>query len=897
MKYKSIFLLLLFGSLTVSYGYGQAPANDEYTGAVTLTPNPDYNCTNMVAATTDGATQSPQTACHIGRNDDDVWFKFTATRGSHIVSLSDITLVRGDGTHRHIEVFKSSNGAPGDRIACTDYFDTEVLLSGLSAGENYFVRVYAYYDYNGVTARINFNICILSPPNPPANDEYTGAVTLTPNPDYNCTNAVAATTDGATQSPQAACHIGRNDDDVWFKFIATKGSHIVSLSNITLVRGGGIERHIEVFKSNSGVPGDRIACTTYSDWEVLLSGLTAGEDYFVRVYAYHDGSGIVARINFNICILTPPSPPANDEYTGAVTLTPNPDYNCTNIVAATTDGATQSLQAVCQPGRNDDDVWFKFTATRVSHIVRLSDITLVRGGGTHRYIEVFKSNSGAPGDRIACTGNADTEALLSGLNAGENYFVRVYAHHDGSGIMARINFSICILSPVDPPSNNEYANATELTVNPANDCTATTPGTTDGATKSTHDACHADNNDDVWFTFTATQASHTLRLSNITQAYGTSAARYMEVFTNVGNIPTARIFCSDNSFTETTLTGLVSGNSYYVRVYTYDILHRINFNLCILTPPIPANDECIAAVDISDGSQVSGTTNGATESLPAGTCASGIAYDVWYKVTPTSTGALTVTANTTDFNLVLEAFTGSCESLTSIACKNDADGSESLTIANAVEGTAYYFRVYNGSLAAARTTAETGSFTIQVSGTALPVTLASFKASLSESNAVRLDWATTEEAGASHFDIEHSLTGREWNKIGAMKAAGKHTDLKSYTYIHTNPSLSVNYYRLKSVDLDGSFAHSAIESINLSGRTKDLFVYPNPAGEYLSLEIGDQRSISSMQLFNIAGNEVVLKLDKAGRLLDVRHLPAGSYLLRVSRTDSSVQTFRIVIGR
>ncbi len=912
MKYKFIVLSFLVLSLTGFRGFGQAPANDDYTGAVALTVNPGYTANNVASGTTVGATQSAQPGCNSNAHDDDVWYKFTATKASHIIRLSNVTTASGWYNERTIEAFTNVSDAPGEQIHCSssNLSISEGLLTGLTVGHTYFVRIYAYYTWSGLPDRINFNISILTPPNPPANDEQAGAAPLTINTAYDPTHFTPGTTDGATRSSTvAACNAG-NDDDVWYKFTAARPSHIVRLSSISQAYGANRSNYIEVFTSVDGQPGERILCSSNGNTamhEGLLTGLTVNETYFVRVYAEYAFGGVADRINFNISVLTPPNSPANDGPAGATELTVNQDYACQNAIAGTTDGATRSgAVAACNAG-NDDDVWYKFTAARPSHIVRLSSISQAYGTNRNNYIEVFTSVDGQPGERILCSSNGNTathEGLLTGLTVNETYFVRVYAQYAFDGMADRINFNICIISPVYPPDNDEYTDAEMLAVNENNTCTNSATGTTDGATQSEQSACNTnENDDDVWYSFEATNAAHSIHLSNVSLAYGDTPAYTIEVLREEEGAPGGLIVCESSQAQshEVYLAGLTVGNTYFVRIYANyafsGVANRINFNLCILTPPVPANNECTAAVDISNGNQVPGTTNGATESLPAGTCGSGYAYDVWYKVTPASSGALTVTAYTDDFNLVLEAFTGSCESLASIACKNDADGSESLTIADAVEGTTYYFRVYNNTPAAARVAAETGNFTIQVSGTALPVTLASFKASLSENNSVRLDWATTVEANASHFDIEHSLTGREWNKIGEMKAVGEHTGLKSYTYIHTNPSLSVNYYRLKSVDLDGTFAYSAIESIRLSGQVKQLVAYPNPVSDRLYLKAATSGRIPAAKLYNAAGREVKAPLDAATQSLDVRHLPAGVYLLKVDGTDGVSETFRVVISR
>ncbi len=766
---------------------------------------------------------------------------------------------------------------------------------------------------------------------PPANDDYTSAVELTANPAYTCYNPVSGTTVGATRSPQIAFYNGLNyhDDDVWYSFTATHWSHLVKLSDFTAVEGTGTSRFIEILEEGIdvviieeeevpvSVPKTRLYWSNEVSavTEKTLTHLTINKKYYVRVYS----SGTAARITFDICLLTPPSPPVNDEFTGALELPVNPAYECTqNLTGNTTDGAGQSSQEAYYNNLNyhDDDVWFRFTATSPAHLVKISNVGAVYGSGTSRFIEIFEEGLDmeiiegeevpvpVPKTRLYWSNesSAVTEKNLTDLTIGKTYYVRVYS----SGTVTRITFDICLLTPPSAPANDEFTGALELPVNPAYECTQSLTGnTTDGAGQSSQEAYYNSLNyhdDDIWFKFTAVNASQIVRLSDIVAVYGSGTSHAIEIFgENEGETLTPRIdyhSSSSAAASEVLLTGLTPEKTYYIRVYSFHTITRISFTLCVATPAAPPNDECASATDISGGGPATGTTAGASESMAAGQCADGNAYDVWYKVTPASAGDLIVTANSTDFDLVLEAYAGNCGELIPVMCKNESSGSESMTIADAVAGTTYYFRVYNHTPVSARTAAETGTFTIQATGGALPVTLVSFGVSVEERGNVRLDWATTGEANSSHFEIEHRTAESSWIPVGRVKASISSTGLRSYYHIHVNPSSSVHYYRLKMVDLDGSYAYSGIRHADLTGiAANPVAVYPNPAGEYIMLDRLDRSGVSSLRLLNMSGAEVPFKEDRTSGLVYTGHLPAGVYLLHINRNHSPGQVLRIVIRK
>lgn len=93
----------------------------------------------------------------------------------------------------------------------------------------------------------------------------------------------------------------------------------------------------------------------------------------------------------------------------------------------------------------------------------------------------------------------------------------------------------------------------------------------------------------------------------------------------------------------------------------------------------------------------------------------------------------------------------------------------------------------------------------------LPVTLVSFKATASGNNVI-LNWSTASEVNSAYFDVIRSNDGKNFSKIGQVKASGK---AAIYTFTDVNPLTGINYYQLVQVDKDGEFEKSAIVTATL----------------------------------------------------------------------------------
>ncbi|WP_449387984.1 choice-of-anchor J domain-containing protein [Chryseobacterium lineare] len=542
------------------------------------------------------------------------------------------------------------------------------ITGNLNTNTMYYATVIPYNSIGDATGCSEISFTTVASP---SNNDCAGAISLTVNPDLLCGAISSGTTIAATSSTETAptCGATGTNDDVWFKFTATNTSHRITLSNVS----GSTDMAMAAY---SGACGSLVQVLCSDPNTMELTGLTVGQEYKVRVWTL--SSTVTTTATFDICVGTPPPPPANDECTGAIALTVNPDLNCTSVGSGNTLSATTSMAATPCSGNPDDDVWFSFVATGTSHVVTLSNVVSTgTSTASDMYFQVLSGTCGSLTSVLCSDPNSST---LTGLTPGQTYYVRVYTF---SGAGYNTSFNICIGTPPPPPANDDCAGAVTLTVNPDLVCVATTSGTTQSATPSTETAptCGATGtNDDVWFKFTATNTSHRITLSNVSGSTDMAMAAYSGA---CGSL--VQVLCSDPNTME--LTGLTVGQEYKVRVWTLSstVTTTATFDICVGTlPPPPANDNCSNAVSLTLGSTfaqyaISGTTLSSTNT-PALTASclftpTNVGGNVWYKVTVPASGNVTIETDAVAGSLltdtVLSVYTD-CGTMTSIACDDDA---------------------------------------------------------------------------------------------------------------------------------------------------------------------------------------------------------------------------------
>ena len=314
-----------------------------------------------------------------------------------------------------------------------------LTLATLTPGTTYYVRVYVTTNPTATaTADWNFDICVQQPP---ANDECTGAVALTPN--VACTNT-AGTLDLAT--PSAAplgCFAAGTYYDVWYSFVATASAvHTVTLSsqgaNFTAPR-------IQIY---GGPCGTLVSLGCAVGNSLAQAGLVNGLTYYVRIANFGvnpSGTGTVA--NFNICVTRAAAPPANDACAGAFLLTSS--TTCSNV-SGTLINATATAGLPACGNALSPEVWYMFVAQSAYPTITLSSVgaNLVTAGPR---IQVFSGTCGSLTLVSACAAspvNTATNPGGAGLTVGATYYVRITTVNLIAPVAAgTYTFNICITDP------------------------------------------------------------------------------------------------------------------------------------------------------------------------------------------------------------------------------------------------------------------------------------------------------------------------------------------------------------------------------------------------------------------------------------------------------------------
>jgi Secretion system C-terminal sorting domain len=171
--------------------------------------------------------------------------------------------------------------------------------------------------------------------------------------------------------------------------------------------------------------------------------------------------------------------------------------------------------------------------------------------------------------------------------------------------------------------------------------------------------------------------------------------------------------------------------------------------------------------------------------------------------------------------------------------------------------------------------------TITVSGV-VPLTLLSFDA-FKNKNKVDLKWTTTNEINTSHFDIERSSDGVSFIKIGKVNSANA-TGINNYAYEDVQPLKGLNFYRLKQVDIDGTYKYSNINKVLFENFGEALNIYPNPAKDYIQFDYAGKQKTVLVNLFDMQGR--LIKTTTLANVLplklNIENLAKGKYVVQLS---------------
>ncbi|NNF35558.1 MAG: T9SS type A sorting domain-containing protein, partial [Saprospiraceae bacterium] len=193
-------------------------------------------------------------------------------------------------------------------------------------------------------------------------------------------------------------------------------------------------------------------------------------------------------------------------------------------------------------------------------------------------------------------------------------------------------------------------------------------------------------------------------------------------------------------------------------------------------------------------------------------------------------------------------------------------------------------------------------------GGPVPVELVDFYGRWNKDKDVNeLTWITATEINNDYFIIERSFNGAAWEEIGQVGGAGNSLVELSYEFddeeIHAN---GLYTYRLKQVDYDGSYEFS--DAINIRIEREILIntsVYPNPASEYLNIDITvSNQSVVNAMLLDVNGRLVKSDLIDVETMngrekirVNVDDVAGGSYIVRIVINDKVINHKVLLLGR
>lgn len=154
-----------------------------------------------------------------------------------------------------------------------------------------------------------------------------------------------------------------------------------------------------------------------------------------------------------------------------------------------------------------------------------------------------------------------------------------------------------------------------------------------------------------------------------------------------------------------------------------------------------------------------------------------------------------------------------------------------------------------------------------------------------------ITWNTAKEDRGDYFELERSANGKDFAVIATVAANDKPG---AYSYTDMAPLSGINYYRLNMKDIAGKGEYSKVVTAQNQSNTQQsitIKAFPNPAVDYVTVNINDAQATGQIYVMDIAG-KMVQSAAVAGvsTMLNTTDLPAGLYTIMYKAGENMVST-------
>jgi hypothetical protein len=153
-----------------------------------------------------------------------------------------------------------------------------------------------------------------------------------------------------------------------------------------------------------------------------------------------------------------------------------------------------------------------------------------------------------------------------------------------------------------------------------------------------------------------------------------------------------------------------------------------------------------------------------------------------------------------------------------------------------------------------------------------------------DNNAALLNWKTVDEDNVHYFSIEKSNDGNSFKEFGKINANNSNS-ISNYNYKDIEVYGINNFYRLKIIDVDGSFKYSKIVLLKRADNTI-VTIWPNPFLEKINVNFKATKTGNlEIKITDLSGRMIkhenynVLKGNNQLSIAMESTIPSGVYLL------------------